>query len=147
MTKSEELIACYRSGQMSEAQWQVHVAAGDIPMPKIDAVEAMSTTVGHTALPWHTTVSQPNVIVNEGGNLWIARALIGHGTSPRFGHNRELAEANAAYIVQSANAYPVLVEALANLIGHAEFVARNFDVHYAHIGEARAALSTARRQV
>jgi len=30
MSKYEKLLACYRSGQMSERQWQAHISADEV---------------------------------------------------------------------------------------------------------------------
>lgn len=55
----------------------------------------------HTPGPWRCTETQDNVIVNEGGDKWIARALIGNKRSPRFLADPEIAAANATLISAS----------------------------------------------
>lgn len=48
-------------------------------------------------------------------------------------------EANARLIA----AAPDLLEALRDVVGHARFVAVNFDIHYAHLDDAFAAIAKA----
>lgn len=68
----------------------------------------MADKIGHTPTPWHVTKRQPNVIVNDGGDKWIARATIGATKSPRFIKDRGVAEANAALIVEAVNSHELL---------------------------------------
>jgi hypothetical protein len=67
----------------------------------------------HTPGPWAVTKKQPTVVVNEGGNRWVARAFIGNGKSPRFHNDPDEAEANARLIA----AAPDLLDALKSFIG------------------------------
>jgi hypothetical protein len=49
-----------------------------------------------------------------------------------------------AQIIFDKKIIDVLAEALANTIGHAKWVAGEFDVHYAHLADAEATLALAR---
>lgn len=70
----------------------------------------------HTPGPWRCTKTQDNVIVNEGGDKWIARALIGTTRSPRFIADAEVAAANARLIAAAPDMLEGLKGIRANLI-------------------------------
>lgn len=74
----------------------------------------------HTPTPWRTTKNQGNVIVNEGGDKWIAKALIGNGKSSRFYHCEDRAEANAEFIVTAVNSHATLTARNAELESEVE---------------------------
>lgn len=63
--------------------------------------------------PWRITRQQPNVVVNAGGDKWIARALIGaRQKSPRFIKDDEVVVANACLIAAAPDLYAALAEAV-----------------------------------
>ncbi len=97
--------------------------------------------IRHTPTPWRTTKRQPNVICNEGGDKWIARATIGHSPSPRFIGDADFAAANAAFIVTAVNAYDKhrsLIETLVVALKHSGELLEygGFDLDYLNIALA-----------
>ena len=97
----------------------------------------------HTPTPWRTTKAQPNVICNEGGDKWIARALIGD-KSPRHIKDAEVAEANAEFIVKAVNSHATLVAALerTKIAIHGYIDRCDFTTGHAILDEVNRALST-----
>lgn len=95
----------------------------------------------HTPGPWRTTKSNPRAICNEGGDKWIAKALVGTAKlkSPRFLKDDDQAEANARLMASAPDLLAALklmaAEAsLADVLGYGWDEAR---------AAARAAISKA----
>ena len=95
------------------------------------------TKTAHTPGPWELVS-----LSGYGSPFSVRMPYIAETAKPdqtHYGVQSIRRREDAALIV----AAPDLLAALRNLIGHAKWVAANFDIHYAHIAEAEAAIAKA----
>ena len=92
------------------------------------------TKGGWTKGPWRVSTTDDTVVVDASGAE--VAAIDGDYNQP---DTWPVLEANARLIASA----PDLHKELRDLIGHAQWVADHFDVHYAHLNDALAALRRA----